>query len=189
MSSVPLPCVAGFFTDPDRFMAAAAASTARGHVNHDGFMPYPIHGFDKKFGLRRSWIGRVVLTMLLTGAVLGFWMQVWMMKESWPIIIGGKPYNSWPAYVVITFECGILCGSLTNMAVVLLVACRLWPQTNTWVIKPRCTDDTFSLCIPLAGNGKAEDLRQFLIAQGAEDVALYEAGQTVQAAAAEVAHA
>lgn len=173
MSEITAPYVAGFFRDPQRWMQAVEASTARGHRDHDGYMPYPIHGFDAAFGYRRSWIGRVVLVMLLLGAVAGFYMQYWMMKIDWPIILAGKPYNSWPAFVVITFEAGILAGALTNMFACLLVACKLRPRPFVSVIKEELSDDLFALCIPVAGNGSAGDLKSFLEEQGAEDVALY----------------
>ena len=174
MSSIRAPYVAGFFDDPDNFLAAAKASTAKGHTDHDGFLPYPIHGFDKALGYKRSWIGRVVLFMLLSGAFAGFMMQYWMMKVDWPIIIAGKPYNSWPAFVVITFEMGILCGAITNFIVCLFVACRLFPTPNTHVLKPELTDDTFALCIPVEGNGDEASIRAFLEEQGAADIALYD---------------
>ena len=174
MGSIKAPYVAGFFDDPHDFMKAAEASTARGHVDHDAYLPYPVHGFDHKLGYKRSWIGRIVLFMLLFGAFCGFFMQYYMMKVDWPIILAGKAYNSWPAYVVITFEGGILAGALTNFVVCLFVACKLAPKPFVPVIKEDCTDDVFALCIPVEGNGSAEDLKRFLEEQGADDIALYE---------------
>ena len=120
-----------------------------GYKNLDGVMPYPVHGFDADLGLKRSWIGRPVLFMLLSGAFLGFIMQQWMMETDWPIIFAGKPYNSWPAFVVITFEMGILCGALTNFAMCLFVACKMRPRPVTRMLRDDLTDDTFALAIPL----------------------------------------
>ncbi|MDA3959225.1 MAG: DUF3341 domain-containing protein [Planctomycetota bacterium] len=173
MSDVKAPYVAGFFSDPKVWTKAVEASTARGHRDHDGFMPYPIHGFDASFGYKRSWLGRLVLFMLLSGAVAGFFTQWYLMKMDWPIIIAGKPYNSWPAYVVITFEAGILSGALTNMFACLFLACKLVPRPFVHVIKEELTDDMFALCIPVNGNGSPEDIKNFLSEQGAEDIALY----------------
>ena len=174
MSDIQAPFVAGTFDDPREFMKAAEASTARGHANHDAVMPYPVHGFDHVMGFKRSWIGRIVLFMLITGAFVGFFMQYWMMKENWPINIAGKPYNSWPAFVVITFEMGILSGALTNMFCCIVVACKLRPEPAPQVINEDFTDDTFALCIPLEGNGSFEEIKGFLADQGAADIALYD---------------
>lgn len=173
MVQIPAPFVAGSFTDPDRFIAAVEASTARGHVDHDGVMPYPIHGFDASFGFKRSWIGRVVLAALLGGAFIGFMFQFYTMKVDWPLILAGKPYNSWPAFVVVTFESGILLGALTNMFLVVFIACRLFPRPKTEVLLPELTDDTFAICIPVAKNGSEAELKAFLEEQGATDIAVY----------------
>jgi hypothetical protein len=190
MASLPAPSVAGFFKDPDAFSAAARAAVNRGFQNLDGTLPYPHHGFHHDMDIKRSWIGRVVLTALLTGAFLGFMLQLWISKENWPVIISGKPFNSWPAFVVITFESGILCGSLTNMFCVIFAACKLYPQPDTFVVRRDLTDDTFCLAIPLAGNGTDEELAQFLVDNGAEDItAFVPAGEEASTSDEEVAHA
>ena len=135
MAKIEGPYVAGFFTDTDAFVKACEESTARGHKKHDAIMPFPIHAAFHALGLKRSLLGRPVLAILLTGAFLGFIMQWWMMKIDWPIILGGKPYNSWPQYVVITFESGVLCGAISNLALCLLYLCKLVPDPATKVLK------------------------------------------------------
>ncbi|MHC5067715.1 MAG: DUF3341 domain-containing protein [Planctomycetota bacterium] len=182
MSEIKAPFVAGYFDDPDTWMEAADAARKAGHKDLDGYMPYPVHGFDHNLGYKRSWIGRAVLTMLTIGAISGFFMQWWMMKIDWPQILAGKPYNSWPAFVVITFEGGILAGAITNFLVCLLVACRLLPRAETHVLKDELTDDTFALCIPVDGNGDAASLSAFLAEQGADDIALYVREESAPAA-------
>ncbi len=165
-----MPFVLGYFKDPDVFREACAASTAAGHHGHEAFTPYPLHGVERLLGLSRSWVGRPVLFMLLFGAFGGFMMQLWMMKYDWPVIIGGKPYNSWPAFVVITFESGILCGALTNMAIVLLVACRLLPSRKTRLPDNALTDDTFCLAVPVTEHGSIDNLHTWMKGRGAERV-------------------
>ncbi len=162
MARVAMPYVMGFFADPHHFKDACLASTAAGHNGHEGFAPYPVHGLERALGYKRSWIGRPVLFMLLFGAFCGFMMQLWMMKEDWPLIIAGKPFNSWPAYVVITFECGILCGALTNLLLCLLVACRLFPTPNTRLPDDRLTDDLFCLAVPVTEHGSIAKLDQWM---------------------------
>lgn len=173
MAKIRGPYVAGFFTDPDVFVKACSASTARAHKRHDAIMPYPVHAAFSALGLKRSLLGRPVLAILLTGAFLGFIMQYWMMKVDWPILIGGKPYNSWPQYVVITFESGILLGAIANISLCLVALCKLLPDPGTRMLKDRCTDDTFALAVPLQGNGDVEELTAFMKEQGAEDIVTY----------------
>ena len=119
-------------------------------------------------GLRRSWIGRPVLFLLLFGAFAGFMMQWWMMKQDWPQSIGGKPYNSWPAFVVITFESGILLGALGNLLICLLLACKILPTTKTVLPDPKLTDDTFCLAIPVANEAALAEREAWLTQHGAE---------------------
>lgn len=160
----------GYWTDPKAFADAAEASYHAGHIGHRAFMPWPLHGIEKRMGLRRSWIGRPVLFLLLFGAFAGFMMQWWMMKQDWPLSIGGKPYNSWPAFVVITFESGILLGALGNLLICLLLACKILPTTKTVLPDPKLTDDTFCLAIPVTTPAALAEREAWLTQHGAERV-------------------
>jgi hypothetical protein len=55
----------------------------------------------------------VVLTGGLLGCFIGFAMQWWMSAVDYPVMVGGKPYNSWPAFIVVTFEMTILFSVLS----------------------------------------------------------------------------
>jgi hypothetical protein len=162
------PHALGYWTEKSVFVKACEASHHAGHHGHQAFTPWPVHGLEKKMGLRRSWIGRVVLFMLLFGALCGFLMQLYMLKYDYPINIGGKPYNSWPAFVVITFESGILCGALTNLVVCLFIACRLFPRHDTVLPNDLLTDDTFCLAIPASDEAQFAALETWLVEHGAE---------------------
>jgi hypothetical protein len=171
MAKVKAPFVAGFYTDPDAFVAAASASKQAGWATvHEGFMPYPVHAAFDALGIQRSRLGRPVLFLLLFGAFLGFIMQWWMLAIDWPILISGKSYNSWPAYVVITFETGVLIGGVANLLLLLLVYCKLMPDPVTRVIRQRLTDDQFCLVIPIEGERSEQRLREFFEQHQADDV-------------------
>lgn len=187
MSKMQTPFVAGFFKEPAKLKQACKASTDRQHQGHDAYTPYPIHGLDHLLGFKRSLLGRPVLFLLLFGAFCGFMMQYWMMKVDWPINIAGKPYNSWPAYVVITFESGVLAGAIGNMLLVLLVFCKILPNPKTKVISELLTDDTFCLAIPVKANGSEDELKKFLEEQGAENITVYQTEEVEPKE--EVAHA
>jgi hypothetical protein len=173
MGKDPMPFVLGYFTDPDVFKQACAASYKARHKGHEAFTPYPLHGLERSMGIKRSWIGRPVLFMLLFGAFCGFMMQLWMLKQDWPLIIAGKPFNSWPAFVVITFESGILASALSNLAIVLLVACKLLPRTGTKLPLDAMSDDTFCLAVPITEHGSVDRLRRWMQDQGANDVHIH----------------
>ena len=63
-------------------------------------------------GLRRSPLPWIVLVMGLAGAAGGFGLQWWVHAIAYPLVISGKPYFAWPAFIPITFELGVLFGAL-----------------------------------------------------------------------------
>ena len=82
-----------------------------GYVAWDAHSPFPVHGLERAMGLKRSVVPWIVAICGFTGAGLGFLMQWWMSAVDYPLIIAAKPYNSYPAFVPVTFEAGILLGS------------------------------------------------------------------------------
>ena len=58
------------------------------------------------------------------GAVAAFGLQVYATVYSYPLNIGGRPDFMWPAYLIYSFETGVLFAVLTGFFG-FLVACRL----------------------------------------------------------------
>ena len=77
----------------------------------DAHSPFPVHGLEKAMGLRPSIVPWIVLVMGFSGATLGFLLQYWTSAIEYPMVISAKPFNSYPAFVPVTFEMGILLGS------------------------------------------------------------------------------
>lgn len=82
-----------------------------GYGAWDAHTPFPVHGLEKAMGLRASVVPWIVMVMGFSGSGLGFLMQWWMSAVDYPLIISGKPFNSYQAFVPIIFELGILLGS------------------------------------------------------------------------------
>src|SRR5512140_521789 len=96
------------FSDPASLVAAASKTREAGYTETDAFSPFPVHGLAEAIGLPKSGLSVIVLVMGLLGGIGGFFM-CWFANVVWyPLNIGGKPYNSWPAWIPITFECAIL---------------------------------------------------------------------------------
>ena len=96
------------FNDPQSLLDAAARTRESGYTSIDAFSPFPIHGLDDAIGFHKSRLSAIVLTMGILGGIGGFMMCWYANVISYPLNIGGKPYNSWPAWIPITFECAIL---------------------------------------------------------------------------------
>ena len=103
--------LAEFATPADLYHACERVRDA-GFTRWDAHTPFPVHGLEQAMGLRRSPLPWIVLGMGLTGAVLGFILQWWVHAVAYPLVISGKPYFSWPAYIPITFEVSVLFAAL-----------------------------------------------------------------------------
>lgn len=102
--------LAEYETAADLYHACERVRDA-GYAAWDAHTPFPVHGLDKAMGLRPSIVPWIVCVMGFSGAGLGFLMQYWMSAVDYPLIISAKPFNSYPAWVPVTFELGILLGS------------------------------------------------------------------------------
>jgi hypothetical protein len=99
------------FDDPQRLLTAAQAVREAGHRRWDAHTPFPVHGLESAMGLRRSPVGWFVLVLGLGGAAAGMLLQWWVSTTAYPLVVSGKPLFSWPAFVPIMFECGVLGGA------------------------------------------------------------------------------
>jgi hypothetical protein len=144
MNSPPgLRTIATFGREAD-ILGATSAVRARGLFVCDVYTPYAVHGLDQAMGLRRSRLPWVAFAFGLCGAGCMFWFQHWTSSIDWAINVGGKPFNSLPAFVPIIFEMMVLFAGLGVVAA-FLVRSRLYPGKRTRPIAPGVTNDRFAL--------------------------------------------
>ena len=106
--------LAEFATPADLYHACERVRDA-GFTRWDAHTPFPVHGLDGAMGLRRSKLPWIVLGMGLTGAALGFVLQWWVHTSAYPLVISGKPFFTWPAFIPVTFEVAVLFGALGSV--------------------------------------------------------------------------
>lgn len=137
------------FASPVELYHACERVRDEGFTRWDAHTPFPVHGLDKAMGLKRSPLPWIVLVMGLTGAALGFGLQWWVHAKAYPLVISGKPYFSWPAFIPITFEVAVLFAALG--AVVGMLALNRLPMHHHPLFKSkvfeRVTDDAFFISI------------------------------------------
>jgi hypothetical protein len=132
--------------------------------------PYPIHGLDELLGLRRTRLPWATLTGAVVGLSFGVWLQYWASATDWPTNVGGKPFDSLPAFVPVAFELTILCAGLCTVFG-LLWRCGLRPGARLRAERPRSTDDRIALVIAQRdARHDARELRQVLFESGALEV-------------------
>lgn len=100
------------FTTPDELLSASRRLREAGYRHWDAHTPFPVHGIERAMGLKRSLVPLFVLVLGLGGAAGGMLLQWWVSTTAYPLVISGKPFFSWPAFVPIMFECGVLGGAL-----------------------------------------------------------------------------
>jgi len=103
------------YETPEAILKAAHFIRRARFKNWDAHTPFPVHGLEKAMAIRRSWVPWIVLVMALGGAAAGMLLQWWVSTTAYPLMISGKPLFSWPAFVPIMFECGVLGGGLGAM--------------------------------------------------------------------------
>jgi hypothetical protein len=96
------------FLTPEAVREAAQKAYAAGYRHMDAYSPIPVDGLAEACGFKKNGIPLVVLIGGVAGALTGFLMQWYSATTHYPINVGGRPLNSWPMFIPITFELTIL---------------------------------------------------------------------------------
>lgn len=96
------------FEDPGSLLKAAAAMQKEGYTKYDAHSPFPIHGMDQAMGMGRSPIGYIVGVMGTLGLIGALTLQWWTSAVDYPLVISGKPFFSYQAFVPVTFALTVL---------------------------------------------------------------------------------
>jgi hypothetical protein len=162
------------FDEPDALLAAAQRASAQGYRKMNAYAPYPVHGLAEAVGHRRTRLPLVVLIGGIVGGVGGYLLQLWVSAVAYPINVGGRPLNSWPSFIPVTFELTVLCAALA--AVLGMLALNGLPEPYHPVFNvpgfELASRNRFFLCI--RSNDPAFDVgetRRFLESLGPSKVA------------------
>jgi Alternative complex III, ActD subunit len=118
--------VMGEFETPEQLLAAAKKAREAGYKHIDAYTPFPIEGLAETIGFRWTAVPLITLLGGLGGGLTGFGLQYWVAAITYPQNIGGRPLNSWPAFIPVTFELTVLGASI--FAVVGMLALNKLPQ-------------------------------------------------------------
>ncbi|MCC7233931.1 MAG: DUF3341 domain-containing protein [Bryobacterales bacterium] len=136
----------GIFNDEQDLLRVTRAVRSQGLPILDVYAPYAVHGLDQAMGLPPSRLPWVCFALGLSGAALKVWFEYWTTAVDWPINVGGKPWDSLPAFVPITFEVMVLFAGLSTVFAFFLVS-RLYPGRKAVIANKGTTNDRFALVI------------------------------------------
>lgn len=157
--------ILGTFAKEEQLLEAVRAVRNRDWHVVDVYAPYPVHGLEELLGWRRSWLPAACLLGGLAGAGLALWFQFWTSARDWPINVGGRPWNSLPAFVPVAFESMVLLAGLA-LVFAWLFRCRLYPGSNGRRPLSGVTDDHFVVAVrgpalPFGPEAVRKVLREF----------------------------
>jgi hypothetical protein len=138
------------FDTPTQLVHAAQKAYDEGYRRMDCYTPYAVHGAAEAIGFRKNTVPLVTLIGGLLGAAAMFGMETWISVWAFPLNIAGRPYYSWPAFVVPAYEWTILYAGL-SAAFGMLALCGLpqlyHPLFNAPNFRNGATQDKFFLCL------------------------------------------
>ena len=123
-ATTPPPGIYGLmaeFDDPTGLVSAAKRTYAAGYRQIDTFSPYPIEEAWEAIGQHDTRLSKIVLAGGLTGLLSGLALQEWVHNVAYPMNIAGKPLNSWPQFIPVTFELTILFAALSGVIGMILL--------------------------------------------------------------------
>jgi hypothetical protein len=134
----------GLYGDEQDLLKAVKAANEKNLEIYDVYSPFPVHGLDPLLGLKESRLHIAGFFYGMTGTLIAFLGMTWIFTKDWPVIFGGKPYWSVPAFIPITFELTVLLAAI-GMTVSFFVVSVMGPGVKNEVLHDRITDDKFCL--------------------------------------------
>jgi len=117
----PLYGLMAEFADVNALVDAARQTRAEGYEKIDAYTPFPVHDLFEVLSLNDRRVPLFVLLAGILGCLAGFGLCYWVSVIAYPMNIGGRPFNSWPSFIPVTFEVTILLASITAVLTLVLL--------------------------------------------------------------------
>jgi hypothetical protein len=141
--------LAASFDEAEELLSAVKAVRESGYQKFETYVPFPVEGLTEAMGHPPSRVPLITLIGATIGGCSAYGMMWFANVIHYPINVGGKPLNSWPAFMPITFELSVL-GAAVGAVVGMLVLSRLpqpyHPMFDIAAFR-RASRDRFFICI------------------------------------------
>jgi hypothetical protein len=101
------------FDDVTDVITAAHRVYGAGYRKIDAYSPFPVEELSEAIGFHKNGVALICLVGGLLGCTGAYVLQWWINTISYPINIGGRPFHSWPSFIIVTFEMTILFSGLS----------------------------------------------------------------------------
>ncbi len=161
----------GLYNDEEDLKTAVRTANKSHLEIMDVFTPFPVHGLDPLLGLKESRLHILGFVYGAIGSSFAFLTMSWIFTRDWPMMFGGKPYWSVPAFIPITFEATVLFAAW-GMTLTFYTICGMWPGVKAMPLDNRITDDKFCVAfnVTSASDGEMDNLTNFFSTTRAAEV-------------------
>lgn len=169
--------ILGIFDDEAKLIKASKNLKNKNVNLFDIYTPFPVHGLDDLLKIKRTRLPIVCFIASSIGCLLAFYFQYWVSVRDWPLIVGGKPFNSFTAFIPVAFEITVLVGALVTVAVFFFRA-GLRISLSPKIPHIGCTDDKFVVAIECVdATVDVENINRMLKEDGALEVQIKRGAQ------------
>ncbi len=165
MKTTPIYGIMAEFDSASDLVAAARKTHEAGYRKIDAYSPFPVEELAEAIGFHSNRVPLITLCGGIFGGTGAYLMQYWMAVVSYPVVIGGKPYHSWPSFIVPTFEMTILfagIGAVLGMLALNGLPMPYHPVFNVPRFAMATKDRFFLIVFSTDPKYKPGEVRQFL---------------------------
>lgn len=163
----------GLFDTPDEIIEAAKKIADSKYESYDVHTPYPVHGMDSAMKLKPSRLPYVALVVGISAMLGMLAFMYWITTTDYPVIVGGKPFFSFPAWVPVLFEITILSASIATVVAMIIIFFKFpnisHPLHDTDFMRA-ITSDKYGISIEIKNDENQEEVKSFLESIGANNV-------------------
>lgn len=162
----------GLYDDEETLLSATKKIKKAGYQMHEVYTPFPVHGLDIAMGLQDTRLHTAGFLIGACGALFAILAMGGINVLDWPIVTGGKPYYSFPAYVPIAFEITVL-SSAVGMTVIYYIRNRFSVFKDPEIVELRSSDDRFTMAFCLkkySDENQISEIKKMLSETGAVEV-------------------